>query len=178
MSSISSRDAATGKFKELPLLSWPLRQDPIRAVCILLLLLAVACHATFVTSSWLVGILVMLSLLASVWRIWLPVHFEIGPRGVTQRIGNYRRRIPWGEIAGYQLRHRGVLLLADNRQGPLAPFRSLFLRYPAQPDQLRHLLELHLANQLGSPTQLGPGAAEDVTVITPPPSSPDRGPEA
>ena len=171
MSSVTSRETEAGPSKELTIFSWPLRQEPGRSAWLLTFILGVTAYATFFTASWLVGIPVLLALLGSVWRLWLPVHFELGPRGVTQRIGSHRRRVPWGDITGYQLRRRGILLLADRRQGLFAPVQAIFVRYPAQPERLRELLELHLSHPIGHEV------SDDVTVVTTPHAAPTNSPE-
>jgi len=171
MSSVTSRDTAPGPSKELTIYSWPLRQEPGRSASWLALILSVTVYATIFTASWLVGILVLLTLLGSVWRLWLPVHFEFGPRGVTQRIGSRRRQVPWGAITRYQLRRRGVFLFADHRQGLFAPFQAIFVRYPTKPERLRELLDLHLSHPVGNEV------ADDVTVVTTPQVAPTNSPE-
>jgi hypothetical protein len=151
MSSASSRESLSSTNPELVVHSWPIRQEPGRATLMLVVIATIASYTWHATASGLVGGLVLLALLGSVWRLWTPVHFELGPRGVTQRIGPRRRRIPWREIAGYQLRDRGVLLFADSRPGTFAYFRSLFIRYPSEPDRLRHCMENYLGGQKGIP---------------------------
>jgi hypothetical protein len=160
MSSVSTNESSTAGARELEITSWPLRQEPIRSAAVLLLIAAVTTYALLATASWMVGIVTLLALLSSVWRLWIPVHFELGRRGVVQRVGSRRRRTHWREISGYQLRGRGAFLLMDDRPGPLSLLGAIFLRYPAQPDQLRELLEFYLTPQRGEI------ATEDMTVRT------------
>jgi hypothetical protein len=143
MSSVSGPDA-TGSARELTITSWPLRQEPGRSAAILAGMLAMSAYALWSTNSGVVGSLVLLALLASAWRLWVPVDFELGPRGVVQRAWGRRRRIPWRRFAGFELRPRGAFLFADDRPGSLAFLNSLFIRYPAQPERLAEVLQLYL----------------------------------
>lgn len=146
MSSSALREATLGHSHDLVVLNWPARQEPGRTAGTLALFLALAGYTWISTSSGVMGLLVLMGLLGSTWRLWIPVHFELGPRGITQRIGASRRRIPWRLIAGYQVRDRGVFLFADGRDGSLALFRALFIRNPPQPEQLHQVVERYLGS--------------------------------
>lgn len=144
MSSVSNADASAHA-RELTVVSWPLIQEPGRAMAVFGGMLLLAGYALFSTASWGVAMLALLLLMSSGWRLWIPVRFELGPRGVVQRVGGRQRRIPWRDFSGYELRRRGAFLFADDRPGPLAFLGAWFIRYPDPPERLRELLELYLA---------------------------------
>jgi hypothetical protein len=169
MSSASSRETPTGTGHELIIASWPIRQEPGRSTLILGAITTVAGYTWYSTASGPIAALVLLALLASAWRLWTPVSFELGPRGLTERIGPRRRRIPWREISGYQIQERGVLLFADSRPGMVAYFRSLFIRYPSEPELLRNCLEKYLEGRKAIPA---PRDSELAQATSAPPTPP------
>jgi hypothetical protein len=72
----------------------------------------------------------------AIWRIWIPVCFELGPRGIGQTMLGRRLRIPWRAVARYEITRRGVVFLPENNRIPL---RSLYVRWR---DRREPLLEL------------------------------------
>ena len=135
--------------EEVTLHVWPLRQQPLAS----LLALALAAGA-----SWLLGwasgrpwwgVLAVAGLLVTLWRTWLPVSYELGVSGITQRALGRQRRIAWPAIRGYQVRGNGVLLVPDAQIAPLAPLRGLYLPWLDQREREQVLasLEYHLAGR-------------------------------
>jgi hypothetical protein len=135
--------------EEVTLQVWPLWQQPFSS----LLALALAAGA-----SWLLawssdrpwwGVLAAAGLLVTLWRMWLPVSYELGVSGITQRAIGRQRRIAWPAIRGYQVRGEGVLLVPDAQIAPLSPLRGLYLPWPNQREREKVLacLEYHLASR-------------------------------
>jgi hypothetical protein len=85
-------------------------------------------------------------LLVTLWRTWLPVSYELGVSGITQRVLGRQRRIAWPAIRGYQVGANGVLLVPDAQITPLAPLRGLYLPWLDRRDREKVLasLEYHL----------------------------------
>ncbi len=90
-------------------------------------------------SPWL-GLLAVVALLLSLWRLWLPVRFEFDARGVQQIVFQRRRFIPWSAIARYEINPRGVLLLNHSQAFPLTALRGLYVA--ARGDQHCELVRL------------------------------------
>ena len=87
------------------------------------------------------GLLVFAALGLAAWRLWIPVRFEFSSNGVIQTVMGRRRRIPWAEFDRYEIRRRGVLLLADADPSPLGALRGLFVRWQNQRDELLEILD-------------------------------------
>lgn len=69
-------------------------------------------------------------LLVVVFRMFVPVRYEIDADGIGYRMLGRRHRIPWEEIRVYRIRHRGILLLPRQDRYPLEAFRGYFLPVP------------------------------------------------
>jgi hypothetical protein len=130
--------------EEITLRVWPLVQEPL----VSLAALAAAAAASYLAGwsygrAW-VALAVAGLLVATLWRTWLPVTYEIGPGGVAQCVLGRRRRIPWPAIRGWQVRGTGVLLVPDVEVAPLSPLRDLYLPWQDRRDQIVASLEYHL----------------------------------
>jgi len=85
------------------------------------------------------------ALLLSSWRLWLPVTFELGTKGVCQSTWFYKWRIPWRCFARFETRPRGVWLLCDTSPSPFSTARGIFIGWSNQETQILAVLEFFLA---------------------------------
>ena len=112
--------------EEVTLAVWPLRQRPVSSLAAV----AIAAGVSWlVGSSWQpwAGAVAAAIFAVTLWRMWLPVRYEIGVSGVTQIVLGLRRRIPWPAIRNYVVYADGVLLVPDAEVRPVSPLRGLFL---------------------------------------------------
>ncbi|MEZ6114435.1 MAG: hypothetical protein R3C99_26010 [Pirellulaceae bacterium] len=65
---------------------------------------AVAVGVGMLSASPLAGAAVWFAMIVSLWRLWLPVRFEIGPRGLAQQVLGWRRLIVWRNIPRVEVR--------------------------------------------------------------------------
>jgi len=124
--------------------SWPLRQNASRSALatagLLLAALVVYCLAGRVV----LALLALAALAAACSRFFLPVEFELGEAGVSQRIFGRRRLIPWRAIARYEVCSAGVLLLADADRSPLAPLHGLYAAWLGNRDEVLAVVRRYL----------------------------------
>lgn len=91
-----------------------------------------AAGAGVVAESGTMGGASFVALAIAAWRLWVPVTFEFRSRGVIYRVLGRSRQIPWTQIARYEVRPRGLLLLAEDDTSPVALLRSLFVSWNGQ----------------------------------------------
>jgi hypothetical protein len=72
----------------------------------------------------------LLFLLGTIWRILVPVHFELNSNGIIYRSLNRNRFIAWGDVRSYQIRRNGILLLPQTDRFFLEAFRGFYLSVP------------------------------------------------
>jgi hypothetical protein len=101
--------------------------------------------AGVVSEKPLMGVVCFVSLMLSCWRLWLPVTFELGTKGITQSTLVFRWRIPWRYFARYETRHRGVWLLNDAEAAPFSILRGTYVPWSDQAVQVRAVLDFFLS---------------------------------
>lgn len=119
------------------------------------LFLAVAASAlvgTFLRNE-LWGWSLLLVLLVTLWRTWIPVRYELGPHGITRGMLGRRTRILWTQILNYQVYPGGVLLLPDAVATSLSPLRGMFLPWGSQRERVLANVEYYLAAGMERPSR-------------------------
>lgn len=129
---------------ELRFVSIPLRDDGWRGWLTAGLFALVAVAGALMSSSALMGALILAAFAIAARRLWLPTTYDIGPAGIAERFLGRSRRIPWSQIARYQPRPRGVLLSAVADETPLAAVYSQYVCTRQHRDALVQLVEFHL----------------------------------
>lgn len=126
---------------------WPLRDEGVQSW----ILLTIAAAATGVVwSIWhdaAFTCFAAAAMLLSLWRMLLPVRWQLGLSGITQRVLGFEHRIPWLAIARYELREEGVWLLADRES---ASTRGVFIAYGRQRDRVRAIVNYYLGTWTSS----------------------------
>ena len=123
---------------------WPLRDRPMASSLGLTLAAGLVWLAVWATRNVPVGAAIGAVLLVTLWRTWLPVHYELGSGGIVQSVLGWRRRIPWTAIRRYEPRSDGVLLFADATTVGFAPLRGLYLYCGDKRDAVIAQLQHHL----------------------------------
>ena len=139
--------ASSGEFPPLPLriTNWPLRDERLPAWLTVLGVLLAAAWVASLTASWPRGMAALLALTLSLWRLWCPVTFEFGQRGIVQICCWHQRRIPWSRIVRFEVRSRGVVLSPDPEPTTFSSLRSLHVQWNGQRDALLRVLEKYVA---------------------------------
>jgi hypothetical protein len=69
-------------------------------------------------------------LLASMWKVFIPVRYELNADGIVREMLGSRRFIAWNQIRTYQVYHNGIFLLPPNDRFYAEVFRGGFLPVP------------------------------------------------
>jgi hypothetical protein len=121
--------------------NWPLRDEGLRSWALLggVIILVALVWAIWGNPAFALFAYAMLAL--ALWRLWLPVKWELGLTGVTMVVLGFRRRIPWLSIARFEMRDDGVWLFAD--RDPSAQ-RGTFIGYAGERDRIKACIEYYL----------------------------------
>jgi len=147
MSSTTEQNASPPEPPPVPIRwrSWPLRDDMPRSSAVLAGLLAAGLLAGWLSGRAYLALLAMAALAAALWRVLLPVDFELNNEGVHQWVFGRYRRIPWRAVGRYEICRTGILLLPQPDDTALASFRGLYLPFQGHREeilvQIRHHLE-------------------------------------
>jgi len=107
------------------------------------MLALVAVGAGAATKSSLMAGLSLVSLAVAAWRLWVPVTFDLGSKGVIQRIAGRARQIPWAQFARYQALPLGLLLSTDADPTLTAAVYSLFIPWTGRRDEILKVVEYY-----------------------------------
>ncbi len=130
--------------RDVHLWNWPLYDDGLSAWAVVALALGTSIVTYVVGQSILMAAFCLAALALALWRLWIPVQFEFGPKGVTQTILGRTRRIPWSAVRRCEIRRAGLLLLPLADRRPLAAIRGLYIRWRGQRAELLAIMKHYL----------------------------------
>jgi len=96
------------------------------------------------TGSAVMGAIILSLLGVTLWRIWLPVRYQLGSSGVVQSVLGWQRRLAWQEIIRYELQHDGVILFRDSESAPLSAQGGLYVRWGKDREKVLPVLKFYL----------------------------------
>ena len=129
---------------ELHLSHWPLRDGGFSAWGALGCATLLSVGVGFLAHQTNAGLLSFAALMTTMWRLWIPVTFQLGPRGITQIVLGRRRQIAWRYVARYEVRRTGVLFFCDATPTPLAVLRSTSIHWGRHREELLAVLSHYL----------------------------------
>ena len=127
--------------------SWPVRDKPLRAALVVAIFTAVGLVVFRLTGQTTMAWAGVLAMAISVWRVFVPVDYELSVGGVDQWILGRRQHSPWPSIRGYEIFTGGILLLPQGQVCPMDAFFGLFLPWSQHRDEVL----AHLRRHLGAP---------------------------
>ncbi|MDP6555682.1 MAG: hypothetical protein QGF59_01645 [Pirellulaceae bacterium] len=147
MSSASTAQATTRLRvpETVRIVQWPLRDEGPQVWLAGLGIAGVGVAAGVVSGNSIMGAVCFTTLMSSCWRLWFPVTFELGTKGIIQSALVFRWRTPWQCFPRYETRHRGVWLLSDTEPSPLSTLRGIYVPWSDQQDQVLAVLDFFLA---------------------------------
>lgn len=98
-------------------------------------------------SSVLLPLAVFTAILISLWRVWIPVSFELNSVGITQQVLHVQSLMPWTEFMYYEEYSSGVLLMRDSNPSPLARLSGLFIHWDGHRSEVLSFLDYHLMDR-------------------------------
>ena len=126
------------------LIQWPLLHESCTACWILGASVGFSILAGNVTGSFVVGGICMVSLWIAAWRCWLPVYYDLGPGGVTQRVFDRQLLFPWSQFVHYEVNGDLIVLIRDSENSLFSSFRAIYLYVGSQRDETLVLLDHYL----------------------------------
>lgn len=127
--------------------NWALRDKPLRAALVAVALAALGLVVFRLTGQAVMSWIGALAMGVALWRLFLPVDYELSVGGVDQWILGRRYHSSWQSIRGYEVCTAGAVLLP---QGPVCPLDALFGVYLPWMQHRNEVLA-HLRQHLGDP---------------------------
>jgi hypothetical protein len=128
--------------------SWPLRDRPRWWWLPIVGILSIAALVAYVGESLLLALVMAMALAASLWQLFVPIDYEMGPLGLRWSALGRWRVLPWHAIQAYQPRSTGVVLYRRDDPTNIDLLRSLFLPYPNDVDEMLAVLRQHLSHAI------------------------------
>jgi len=109
---------------------WSLWERKFTSLVILSLTLGLMLAVYHFTGKTHLAVGVGILLLGSVWRLFVPMQFELSAEGISRWTFGYRRVIPWSNIRSYVIQKEGILILSNRTRYPLDAMRGIFIPIP------------------------------------------------
>ena len=126
--------------EDLQLVSWPPRDDGVAGWIFLSLALLLPIVIGFATGNVLFLLVGLLLVTLAMWRMWIPITYQLGPRGVVETVLGRSRRIPWTAVKQWEVRRNGLLLLLSDDPAPLVRLWGVLIRFGGASDKLIRLV--------------------------------------
>lgn len=127
--------------------SWPLAKGDRAALAGLFgVAILFAAAASLSRSAGTAAILSGLILL-SMWRLYLPVQFELSAGGITRTVLGRTRRVPWSSVGTVVRQDRGIVVLRDHEASPLALLRGVYIPYNNHQAEVLAICDFYLAGR-------------------------------
>ena len=123
---------------------WPLRDEPIPSAIVFLVVVALSIGISYLGGTYWWGMVAATALLVSLWRMWIPVEFELCDLGVIQTAMRRSWRKPWDAYVGYEVRNDGFLLVPVEDSSLLGRLKGLYIPFGDQRDDILEVLAEYL----------------------------------
>jgi hypothetical protein len=123
---------------------WPVVDSPAELLGLTAVLIVVPLVVWSLSGRTALTAICTIAVGAVVWRHFTATTFEINALGVTEKVFNRPRRIPWLSIDRYIVGRKGVFLTSAG--APLEVFRGLYLPWGSHRDQILSSLRYYLPN--------------------------------
>ncbi len=127
--------------------SWPVAMGDRGAV--LGIFAAAVIFATTAYASRSAGTAAVLSglTLLALWRLYVPVQFELSAGGITRTVFGRSRRVPWSAVGAVVRRERGIVVLRDHEASPLGLLRAVYIPYNNHQSEVLAIFDFYLAGR-------------------------------
>ena len=107
--------------------SWPIRDDWPTGVIAIAVLASCVLVLAWLGGDWLAGAIGLVAIALALWRMWVPVIYEIGPKGIIVTVLRWKRRTPWSSVRRCKVQEQGMLFLPSADESLLAQLQGLYV---------------------------------------------------
>ena len=130
--------------------NWPVKDEPSSAWAVLAVCLLISLGVGWLGQSPIMTLVALGSFGVALWRVWIPVRFELSPKGVVETVFRRKRRVPWSSIKRCQIRRAGVLLLPTKDSSPISLLSGIYLSWGDQKEALLSCINHYLGSRAES----------------------------
>ena len=143
-STVAQVTEGDGVPRPVEFLSWPLLDEGPRAWLLAGAIPAAALLVYLAMDSAALAALSAGAMAVALWRLLVPIRYEINFLGVTQHVLRRRRHVPWKALGGYEIRDEGVLFLPRGGASPLGYLLALFVPWGGQREAMLVIVRRYL----------------------------------
>ena len=123
---------------------WPLRDEKLPVAVVFCVTVAASAGIGLWGGTMWWGVVALVALLISLWRMWIPVTFHLSELGVVQSALRRRWRRPWEDYFAYEIQNDGVLLLPEDDISVLGRLKGLYIPFADQREEILNVLSEYL----------------------------------
>jgi hypothetical protein len=131
--------------------AWPLVEQLRWAWIVPVGMIAIGVAIWYLDGGRLLAVAAIVGLAITLRQFLLPINYEVASLGIRRHVWRHSRLVPWHAVRAYQLRPTGVVFYQRNDPTKFDLLRSLFVPYPAEPDELIGAIRPHLLHAVELP---------------------------
>jgi hypothetical protein len=131
---------------------WPLVDNRRWSWLTIVGVLALGGIVSYFSSNWLLALIAMAGLTATLWQFFVPVRYELGSLGLRRSALGRTTFLGWQAVRAYQLRPTGAILFTRPDPTAIDLLQSAFVPYPADEDEALCALRNYLEHAVELPT--------------------------
>ncbi|MEX1223793.1 MAG: hypothetical protein WEA31_04515 [Pirellulales bacterium] len=128
--------------------SWPLRDEPAAAWLTAAVMVVLAVGVIVATGSGWLGLFAVLAIGLAMWRLFVPIEYHLGARGLRQTLFGRSRLIAWSQIRVVEVRRCGILVYPDAYFGPLRAMRGVYIPWGGNREEVLRVVEFYASTIL------------------------------
>ena len=128
---------------ELELVNWPVRDEWIATFVTALLGVVIVVLVRVFAGCSLYAALAAAAWLVCSWKMWIPIAFTLGPRGITSKSILGSNRLAWRDIDHYKTHRQGVMIYCTENDSPLANLRGIYIASSESVEELQQLIDYY-----------------------------------
>jgi hypothetical protein len=126
----------------LSITNWPMVRRPFFAGAVFLGITGFSAAVGFAAASVIYGLFSVLILMTVLWRLWVPVSYQVGSSGIVQRIWGRDFHIAWRAVGNVRYSRSACVLYRASFASPFASLQSVVLDYSSDPGASMDALEV------------------------------------
>jgi hypothetical protein len=131
---------------------WPLVDNKRWSWLTIVGIFAVGGIVGYFSSSWLLSLLAITGMTATLWQFFVPVRYDLGSLGLRRSALGRTTFLGWQAVRAYQLRPTGAVLFTRPDPTAIDLLQSVFVPYPLEEDEALCALRNYLEHAVELPT--------------------------
>ena len=120
---------------------WPLRDNRRSGVAAIAGVMLLAVLVGVVTAKWYLGLLAAAVVCVSLWRMFLPTHYQVSADGIRLMVLGRSRLVRWGDVRKIEFLASGMVISPDPWLGALDAVRRVYIPWGDEQEAVTRFVE-------------------------------------